>query len=62
MSGRPITRRRLLGYGAAGVVGAAVTLRGPLATEGRPSAGEVSDRWTLRAPSPCPPPSRARRA
>lgn len=49
-----MTRRRLLGYGAAGVVGAAVTLRGPLATQGRPSAGEISDRWELRAPSLLP--------
>jgi hypothetical protein len=49
-----ITRRRLLGYGAAGLAGAAVTLRGPLATDGPPTAGEISGRWTLRAPSALP--------
>jgi hypothetical protein len=52
--GRRITRRRLLGYGAAGLAGAAITLRGPLATHGPPRVGEVSDRWTLRAPSALP--------
>jgi hypothetical protein len=51
---RRITRRRLLGYGAAGIAGAAATLRGPLATHGRPVAGELSARWTLRAPSALP--------
>lgn len=48
------SRRRLLGYGAAGLAGAAITLRGPLATDGPPRPGEVSDRWTLRAPSALP--------
>ena len=51
---RRVTRRRLLAYGAAGIAGAAVTVRGPLANHGRPSAGEVSARWALRAPSPLP--------